>query len=149
MGDFNETLYATEHFSTSARPEWQMRAFREVVDECSFQDLGWSGVPYTWDNRQGGNTNVKARLDRAFANEDFRQLYDHIGVRHVCAAESDHCFIVVNLNQLPNRSRSKRQFRYENVWQPHIDYQHLVTETWRRSQRGPGLWGVADSLGEL
>ena len=36
MGDFNETLYATEHFSTSARPEWQMRAFREAIDYCSF-----------------------------------------------------------------------------------------------------------------
>lgn len=40
MGDFNETLYASEHFSRAARPEWQMRNFREVVDECRFQDLG-------------------------------------------------------------------------------------------------------------
>jgi hypothetical protein len=39
VGDFNETLYATEHFSRAARPEWQMRAFREVVEECSFNDL--------------------------------------------------------------------------------------------------------------
>ena len=40
LGDFNETLYADEHFGTNARPEWQMRAFREAVDYCSFQDLG-------------------------------------------------------------------------------------------------------------
>ncbi|KAM3311944.1 hypothetical protein ACQJBY_032129 [Aegilops geniculata] len=50
VGDFNETMYETEHFSRSERPEWQMRAFRDVIDECSFQDLGWSGVPFTWDN---------------------------------------------------------------------------------------------------
>ena len=42
-----------------------------------------------------------------------------------------------------------RPFRYENVWQTHIDHERLVTETWRQSQREPGLQGVADSLGEL
>lgn len=39
MSDFNETMYGDENYSRSARPEWQMRAFREVVDECAFQDL--------------------------------------------------------------------------------------------------------------
>jgi hypothetical protein len=27
FGDFNDMLYASEHFSIAARPEWQMRAF--------------------------------------------------------------------------------------------------------------------------
>jgi hypothetical protein len=40
MGDFNETLYGSEHFSQNPRPEWQMRAFREAVEDCSIQDLG-------------------------------------------------------------------------------------------------------------
>jgi hypothetical protein len=47
VGDFNETLYASKHFSRTERPEWQMRAFREVVEDCSLHDLGWSGVEYT------------------------------------------------------------------------------------------------------
>ena len=80
MGDFNETLYSDEHFSRSARTEWQMRAFREVVDEVGLQDLGWTGLPYTWDNRQDGDANVKARLDRVFANEAFLQHYEFIQV---------------------------------------------------------------------
>ena len=63
MGDFNETLYSNEHFSRAAGPEWQVRAFREVVDECALQDLGWIGVPLTWDNRQAGVANVKATID--------------------------------------------------------------------------------------
>ena len=75
MGDFNETLYSNEHFSRAARPERQMRAFREATEDVSLQDLGWSGTAYTWDNRQSGVDNVKARLDRAFANENFRQQF--------------------------------------------------------------------------
>ena len=55
LGDFNETLFGTEHFSTAARPEVQMLAFRKALEDCSLQDLGFSGVPYTWDNKQGGD----------------------------------------------------------------------------------------------
>lgn len=75
MGDFNETMYADEHFSIHPRPDWQMRGFRECLDYCSFQDLGWRGVPFTWDNRQQGSSNVKARIDRAVANADFLSLF--------------------------------------------------------------------------
>ena len=63
MGDFNETLFACEHFSRAARSETHMRAFREVVDEISFQDLGWSGTAFTWDTHQAGDAKVKARLE--------------------------------------------------------------------------------------
>ena len=93
-----------------------MRAFREVIDEIAMQDLGWSGMPYTWDNHQASEANVKARLDRAFANEEFRQLFQHIRVRHLPSVESDHCFVVAEaMETLSQRPRSKKQFRYENV----------------------------------
>ncbi|XP_073353887.1 uncharacterized protein [Aegilops tauschii subsp. strangulata] len=51
MGKFNETMFGDRHFSKSARPEWQMKAFREAIEDVSFQDLGWSGMAYMWDNR--------------------------------------------------------------------------------------------------
>ena len=35
LGDFNETLFGTEHFSRAARPEAQMLAFREALEDCS------------------------------------------------------------------------------------------------------------------
>ena len=60
MSDFNETMYADKHFSMHARPAGQMQAFRKAVDDCSFLDLGWRGVPFTWDNKQHGDSNVKA-----------------------------------------------------------------------------------------
>jgi hypothetical protein len=97
LGDFNETLYGTEHFSRAVRPEWQMRAFREAIDDCLLSDLGWSGVEYTWDNGQGGESNVKARLDRAFGNEGLMTKFEHIKVRHIVTTESDRCFVKVEL----------------------------------------------------
>ena len=109
MGDYNETLYPLEHFSRSARSENHMRAFREVIDEISFQDLGWSGTAYTWDNHQAGGANVKARLDRAFANETFRQLFQHIRIRHIPSVESDHCFVIAEIKESLPSSTPKRK----------------------------------------
>lgn len=97
VGDFNETLFGSEQFSRSARPEWQMRNFREAVQDCSLQDLGWLGVPYTWDNQQQGDNNVKARLDRGLASPEFLQRFEHTRVRHLSAIESDHCFVLVEI----------------------------------------------------
>ena len=53
MGDFNETLVSSKHFGTNALPEAQMTAFRECVEDCGLIDVGWLGLPFTWDNRQG------------------------------------------------------------------------------------------------
>ena len=74
-GDFNEILEATEQFGGVTRPEGQMDGFREAVSTCGFTDLGFIGLPYTWDNRQHGSRNVKARLDRALADADFFILF--------------------------------------------------------------------------
>jgi hypothetical protein len=49
--DFNETLVAEEQFGGKRRSERQMEGFREAVDLCGFTDLGFIGLPYTWDNR--------------------------------------------------------------------------------------------------
>jgi endonuclease/exonuclease/phosphatase family metal-dependent hydrolase len=67
MGDFNEALWQEEHISQTPRPTNQMEAFRDVLFDCNLTDLGFTGVPYTYDNRRHGRANVRVRLDRAVA----------------------------------------------------------------------------------
>lgn len=47
------------------REAWQMAGFQGVVADCGFIDLGFSGFPFTWDNRQEDSNNVKVRLDKS------------------------------------------------------------------------------------
>ena len=72
-GDFNEITDNSEYFGSNKRAEWQMQGFRETIDGCKFQDLGFVGIPYTWDNRQEGAANVKVQLDRYLADPAFIQ----------------------------------------------------------------------------
>jgi hypothetical protein len=65
MGDFNEAMRQYEHFSETPRPERQMMDFREVLSHCDLHDLGFSGLLWTYNNNQGGDRNVRVRLDRS------------------------------------------------------------------------------------
>ena len=68
IGDFNEAMWSFEHFSQTRRREKQMEDFREVLSQCDLHDLGFSGVPWTYNNKQEGERNVRVRLDRAVAS---------------------------------------------------------------------------------
>lgn len=130
-GDFNETLYNTEHFSEHDRDEWQMRAFREVTEDCGLIDLGFSGLPYTWDNRQEGSANVKARIDQAFGNDGLLNLFQVVEVKHISVVQSDHCMIHTELKKhISHRPLGRRAFKYENIWQTHGDYDKVVVDLW-------------------
>lgn len=68
--------------------------------ECGFVDLGYIGLPFTWDNRQQGGQNIIVRLDRGFATNAFFQLFQEVKLWHVQTTESDHCAIVIDCQEV-------------------------------------------------
>jgi hypothetical protein len=51
IGGFNEVMWGFEHFSNHRCPARQMFNFREVLAYCDLHDLGFSGLPWTYDNK--------------------------------------------------------------------------------------------------
>lgn len=113
-GDFNEVLDANEQFGGVQRPERQMDGFRDAVSACGFFNLGFTGLPYTWDNRQSGIRKNKVRLDRAFANASFAGMLKEIKVYHEQTTKSDHCCLVIECN------RSKRGRQKEKLYEHYM-----------------------------
>ena len=52
----------------------ELEAFRDVVDELGFVDLGYLGRKYTWRGKRG-DTMILERLDRAFATSTWLELF--------------------------------------------------------------------------
>jgi hypothetical protein len=128
-GDFNEVLHANEQFGGQGRSERQMEGFREAVEICGFNDLGYIGLPYTWDNRQPVGHNIKVRLDRGFANAEFFNLFQSIRVWHIQTTVSDHCCLLLDCRRGGSaRSRRKHQFLYENMWKRDPSYKDMVEQ---------------------
>jgi hypothetical protein len=134
LGDFNEVLLAEEQIGGNDREAWQMAAFEDAVNDCRLTDLGYHGLPYTWDNRQDAAWNVKARLDQAFGDNMFLDVMGGSEVFHVPLAETDHCGILVEVREKrpPGRRRGRRKpkpFRYENMWKNHGEYMEFVNRS--------------------
>jgi endonuclease/exonuclease/phosphatase family metal-dependent hydrolase len=70
IGDFNEAMWQHEHLSESKRNESLMENFRNVLSHCNLHDLGFTGLPWTYNNKQKGKKNVRVRLDRAVASPE-------------------------------------------------------------------------------
>ena len=51
-GGFNEITKVEKKKRGPNKPEQQMREFREALDFCGFQDLGFLSAPFTWCNNQ-------------------------------------------------------------------------------------------------
>lgn len=48
-----------------------------------------------------------------------------------------------------NRSRGVKQFRYEDMWQCHADYDQLVLESWKKGSGQQGLGGILKALNHM
>lgn len=153
MGDFNEVLAAEEQMGANEREQWQINAFQDMVNDCRLTDLGFHGLPFTWDDRQEGNRNVKARLDRALGDTRFMLEMGQSEVFHIPLAESDHAGLLVEVRERVTAGRRGRRkpkpFRYENMWKQHGEYIEFVNRSWDPGPRGNDLNSAASALSSL
>jgi hypothetical protein len=100
IGDFNEVMWSFEHFSQRIRPTKQMLDFREVLSFCDLHDLGFSALPWTYDNKQAGDRGVRIRLDRVVASPSWTNWFSDAKPKHLVLISSDHCHVFLDLDQV-------------------------------------------------
>lgn len=130
IGDFNETMWQFEHFSRTPRGEPQMQDFRDVLQDCELHDLGFKGVPHTYDNKREGWRNVKVRLDRVVADDKWRDIYSTAQVVHLVSPCSDHCPILLNLVVKDPHQLRQKCLHYEIVWEREPEATQVIEEAW-------------------
>ncbi|XP_073360399.1 uncharacterized protein [Aegilops tauschii subsp. strangulata] len=129
IGDFNEALWNFEHMSASPRSEQQMLAFRDALEICGLVDLGFKGVPFTYENKSSGAGNVKVRLDRAVAKNAWRNLFAFASVTHVPSPCSDHVALVLKGEADPGPTVGRCR-RYEVFWERDSTLPEVIKEAW-------------------
>ena len=129
-GDFNEITKAHEKLGGRPRPVKQMEAFREVLDECGFKDLGFVGSKYTWWRGNGGNNTIWERLDRVVATTDWIEIFSATKVVHLECGSSNHKPIII----LPKgiTKRRKKPWRFEQMWLEDPGCKEIVVSAWGR-----------------
>ncbi|XP_042962668.1 uncharacterized protein LOC122296939 [Carya illinoinensis] len=132
MGDLNETMFHHEKQGGNPKPEVQLSAFRDVVEECELRDLGFNGYKFTWSNMREGSACINERVDRFLANSTWWNSYLNAKVVHGFAAYSDHLPIWLELEGDTNfLHRKKKLFRFEEMWVGNLDCEAIIKDTWQ------------------
>ena len=116
IGDFNEALWSSEHLFVTPRNEAQMLDFHDTLNVCGLIDIGFSGLPFTSDNKQKGRKNVRVRLDRAVADNQWRDIFSEAHVVHKVSPCSDHSLLMVNCIKEEQNHIHTNFRRYETYW---------------------------------
>ncbi|XP_074373470.1 uncharacterized protein LOC141713795 [Apium graveolens] len=106
-----------------------MDGFRAAIDDCFLSELDLSGGKYTWEKSHGKSDWVRERLDRAFATQQWWNLFPlcKLLVYHVSVSDHDPIFL-----DLLSTSFLKKQFRFkfENTWLQEPNFRKEVSDFW-------------------
>jgi hypothetical protein len=149
IGDFNEALCSFEHLSSRCRLERRMLEFREALDFCDVFDLGFSGIPWTYDNKQSGERNVKVRLDRAVASSTWSECFPGAKVTHIVSVQSDHLPIVLSVEPDGGTRKATRIAWYEIMWERESSLPDEIISAWSVGKQVHHLGDVAHNLKEV
>ena len=129
LGDFNKTMWQLEHQSELKRSERRMREFRQTLSFCNLHDLGFIGPPCTFDNRQKGRKNVKARLDRAMGSDSWSARFPETKITHLASSRSDHLPLLIEYEKQKPVWR-KNEFRFETMRERNPSLPDAISEAW-------------------
>lgn len=73
----------------------QMAIFRDAANSVQLFDLGFVGEEYTWG--QNSENNVKCRLDRGFATQEWHDIYPYSWGVYLNPSKLDHLLVLVEV----------------------------------------------------
>ena len=112
VGDFNELLSCHDKQGGNSLNPRKVQLFKDRLDACGMVDLGFHGPKFMWVNKRDTDQFIEERLNRAFANSDWRGLYPEASIDYLARTNSDHCPVLLYL-EAPNGTRLIRPFHFQ------------------------------------
>jgi hypothetical protein len=141
VGDFNDILEENEKWEGRRKALRQMREFQRVVEQCNLQDLGFLGPRFTWHNGREEDGFTQERLDRAFGNMEWCEIFTKAHVEVLVARSSDHAPLCIDCSTVRRHGRRRQfRFRYEARWRKKTEPKELIKKVWRQKERQVDVW---------
>ncbi|KAK3012315.1 hypothetical protein RJ639_012615 [Escallonia herrerae] len=115
-----------------------------VINDRGLIDLGFSGNPFTWNNKRPAQGNIRERLDRGLANPQWRLLFLNASIKHLPAHQSDHNPIL--LNTLEEDRHSPKPFKFLSCWTRDKSSHLVVKHAWKIHVRGSPSFRLSQKI---
>ena len=130
FSDFNELLEVADKKGGAPWSYNLMQSFQDVLDDCGFIDLGFSGPKFTWHGKRRGEF-IWERLDRGVANYEWLNRYLTGRVQHLHCFTSNHKPLLLALDPNGESHKWKRKpFRFEAMWLMDLGCRDTVAKAW-------------------
>lgn len=96
VGDFNAITTPSEKLGGHPFASSSFGGLRGFINSCGLVDMGFHGNSYTWTNGRQGCANIKERIDRGLANQQWRTLFSNATILHIPSITSDHLPLLLN-----------------------------------------------------
>lgn len=131
IGDFNSILSPFEKCGGCPFGYVSHLDFLDFVHSNSLVDLGFVGNRFTWSNHRSSRDNIRERLDRGLANQEWVQLFPNSLINHFSASHSDHCPIL--LSTAGTYQNLPKPFQFEAFWTRDSSSFSVVANAWLAS----------------
>ncbi|XP_062114236.1 uncharacterized protein LOC133825289 [Humulus lupulus] len=118
---------------------WQAQAHVEALKR--------SGSFFTCSNNQEGASRIYSRIDHAFVNEEWHDIFPNTTAHFAWETISDHCSCVVAATI--SEKIGFKPFRYFNFWAEHQELKEIVSARWEKPLAVRGLKGIYYKLMRL
>jgi hypothetical protein len=136
MEDFNEVLMSYEKEGGQPKSQASMDKFREALEDCQLDDLGFSGDMFTSRNNNHTSEHyIRERLDRAVADVEWCTRFPTFKVRNGDPRHSDHRPVIVSMEEevMDRENRGRSCFRFEAGWLQEENCETIVNNAWKLS----------------
>ncbi|XP_026436584.1 uncharacterized protein LOC113334573 [Papaver somniferum] len=96
------------------------------------RDIHFTGSPFTWSNQRNAHQNVKTRIDRALANNDWFFSYINSVINNLLPHGSDHAPILLQ-TQVTSKQQPKIR-RFYQVWFTNSTCKKVIEDTWNSTE---------------
>ena len=146
FGDFNELLKVKDKKGGVPRAHNLMQSFRDVLDQCSFVDLGFTRPDYTWYGRRWGEL-IWERLDSGVANYEWLARFPTDKVKHLNCFTSYHQPILLSLAANGEQQRWRRKpFQFEAMWTLNPACREVISKAWDYTTEGTPMFKATRKL---
>ncbi|XP_021750450.1 uncharacterized protein LOC110716125 [Chenopodium quinoa] len=133
FGDFNEILSEDEKYGGAIRSERDIDLFRDAVEVCALNDLGYRGNKFTWQRGTDLLCVIRERLDRFLGCDEWCNMFPQFSVRHFPLYLSDHAPILLQTEGNNRRRKVNKRFHFEAMWLAKPECQAVVKTAWTES----------------
>ncbi|OMO86377.1 reverse transcriptase [Corchorus capsularis] len=129
IGDFNEPLRSSDKFGGRSINIARSALLNDCINSCGMIDVGFVGPKFTWSNSQPLNTLIQERIDRAWVNHSWLDVFPNSIVFHLVKTCSDHCPFLF-ATEVKNPVLLDKPFRFQPMWLFEPSFFDVVKRTW-------------------